>query len=148
VFDDIDLPGGIVLTSAFVDAVRSRQSLIRDLDNPVCTLALVTSLRRKKKAEWSIIWFPRGDIPAKSMTTIGGVPFALSPGVEEELRGKVVDFVKGEVRLSERRRRRRKREIRRIKARNDVCRQCALLPSVAAVGARAEHSRMRPPNPI
>ena len=101
--DDIDLPAGIVLTSAFVNAVRSRQSLIRDLDNPVCTLAFVTSLRRKKKAQWSIVWFPRGDTPAKSMTTIGGVPFALSPAVEEELRGKVVDFVRGEVRLSQRR---------------------------------------------
>jgi hypothetical protein len=99
--NDIDLPAGIVFTSAFVDAVRARQSLIGGLDNSVCTIAFVTPVRRKKNATWSIIWFPRDDVPAKTVTMIGGVPFALSPGVEEELRGKVVDVVGGEVQIRE-----------------------------------------------
>ena len=101
--NDIDLPAGIVLTSAFVEVVRARQSLMCGLDNPVCTLAFVRPLKRKKSAKWSIIWFPRDHIQTKTTTMIGEVPFALSPGVEEELRGKVVDMIGGEVQIRERR---------------------------------------------
>ncbi|PYI94747.1 MAG: hypothetical protein DME97_00120 [Verrucomicrobia bacterium] len=93
------------LNSSKNNNLISQQDYTYDAEGEILTwtknYASLSAPQRFEVGEWDIIWFPRGDIPIKPLAMIDTIPFALSPTVVEQLRGKVIDFVDGQVKISD-----------------------------------------------
>lgn len=91
------LPGDISLTSEVVSAIRDGYRRVRDISDPVGSIELVKPVDQTKPSYWALNWFSKQYAPAEMLFRIEDVELALSADAQNELRGKLIDLVDGEI---------------------------------------------------
>lgn len=103
--EPISLPGDILLTENMVNVIATMQSRQRDstgIPSPIISIAFTTALTEGDKGRWDLIVVSKAFTPPQTLFRAGDFDLALSSDVQVRLRGKVVDFVNGDIEVYER----------------------------------------------
>jgi hypothetical protein len=98
----IDLAGGISLTRNLVDFVRTVHKgapATPEITDPIASITFVPPESPNTMGRWDVVIVPRRYTPPETLFTIGDLQLALATVVQSQLRGKVLDFVNGKIRI-------------------------------------------------